>query len=392
MRRFLIGLGGGFLVGYTAFRIREAFLDRRSPYPQLPADAGAYGRLQRQLMLAGIVRSLAALGVVAYGIGPALEPSVEDHARARRIARLALGLILSSLADLPVDYVEGFVVERRYGLSKQSARDWLVEQLKAGGVSLLIALPLLEILASAIERAPRTWPALATAATFPLLVLANVVAPNYIAPLFNRFEPLDGPLERRLRSLAARYGAGDARILRVDMSRQTEKANAYVTGLFGSHRIVVGDTLIARFPESAVEFVVAHELGHYASGDVWRSVFAGTAAASVILFGAQALAARGPRALSSATGLARLLFFASALGMLAGPLLAAFSRERERAADRFALAATGDARAGIAAFTQLSEQNMAEAEQPRWMELLFSSHPSLRRRIDALESSATSSS
>jgi STE24 endopeptidase len=392
VRRFLIGLGGGFLVGYTAFRIREAFLDRRSPYPQLPADAGAYGRLQRQLMLAGIVRSLAALGVVAYGIGPALEPSVEDHARARRIARLALGLILSSLADLPVDYVEGFVVERRYGLSKQSARDWLVEQLKAGGVSLLIALPLLEILASAIERAPRTWPALATAATFPLLVLANVVAPNYIAPLFNRFEPLDGPLERRLRSLAARYGAGDARILRVDMSRQTEKANAYVTGLFGSHRIVVGDTLIARFPESAVEFVVAHELGHYASGDVWRSVFAGTAAASVILFGAQALAARGPRALSSATGLARLLFFASALGMLAGPLLAAFSRERERAADRFALAATGDARAGIAAFTQLSEQNMAEAEQPRWMELLFSSHPSLRRRIDALESSATSSS
>jgi STE24 endopeptidase len=392
VRRFLIGLAGGFLVGYTAVRGREAFLDRRSPYPQLPADAGAYGRLRRKLMLAGMVRSLAALGVVAYGIGPALEPSVEDHARARRIARLALGLILSSLADLPVDYVEGFVVERRYGLSKQSARDWLVEQLKAGGVSLLIALPLLEILASAIERAPRTWPALATAATFPLLVLANVVAPNYIAPLFNRFEPLDGPLERRLRSLAARYGAGDARILRVDMSRQTEKANAYVTGLFGSHRIVVGDTLIARFPESAVEFVVAHELGHYASGDVWRSVFAGTAAASVILFGAQALAARGPRALSSATGLARLLFFASALGMLAGPLLAAFSRERERAADRFALAATGDARAGIAAFAQLSEQNMAEAEQPRWMELLFSSHPSLRRRIDALESSATSSS
>jgi Zn-dependent protease with chaperone function len=77
--------------------------------------------------------------------------------------------------------------------------------------------------------------------------------------------------------------------------------------------------------------------------------------------------------------------------MAAGPVLAAFSRARERAADRFALEATGDARAGIAAFTQLREQNLAEAEQPRWMELLFSSHPSLRRRIDALESYATSS-
>jgi STE24 endopeptidase len=391
VRRFLIGFAGGFLVGYTAWRTREALLDRRSPYPPLPADAGAYGRLRRQLMLAGMVRSLATLGLVAHGIGPALEPPLEDHRRARRIARIALGLILSSLVDLPVDYVEGFVLERRYGLSKQSAGDWFVEQLKAGGVSLVIALPLLEILASAIERAPRAWPALATVATFPLLVIANVVAPNYIAPLFNRFEPLDGTLERRLRSLAARYGAGDAQILRVDMSRQTEKANAYVTGLFGSHRIVVGDTLISRFPESAVEFVVAHELGHYASGDVWRSVFAGTAAASVILFGAQALADRGTRSLSSATGIARLLFFASALGMAAGPVLAAFSRARERAADRFALEATGDARAGIAAFTQLREQNLAEAEQPRWMELLFSSHPSLRRRIDALESYATSS-
>jgi STE24 endopeptidase len=391
VRRFLIGLAGGFLGGYTAWRCREALLDRRSRSPQLPSDAAAYGRLRRQLMLAGMFRSLVTLGIVAFAIGPALEPAVEDHPRARRVARIALGLALSSAADLPVDYIENFVLERRYGLSKQSGGDWFAEQLKAGGISLVIALPLLELLARAIERAPRSWPALATAATFPLLIVANVVAPNYIAPLFNRFEPLDGTLERRLRSLAARYGAGDAQILRVDMSRQTEKANAYVTGLFGSHRIVVGDTLISRFPEPAVEFVVAHELGHYASGDVWRSVFAGTAAAGVILFGAQAFAERGTRSLSSATGLARLLFFASGLGMAAGPLLAGFSRGRERAADRFALEATGDARAGIAAFTQLREQNMAEAEQPRWMELLFSSHPSLRRRIDALESSAASS-
>lgn len=133
---------------------------------------------------------------------------------------------------------------------------------------------------------------------------------------------------------------------------------------------------------------MAHELGHYVSGDVWRSVFVGTSAAGALFFGAQALADRGARPLSSATGLARLLFVATALGMLAGPPLAAFSRWRERAADRFALEATSDADAGIAAFTQLREQNMAEDEQPRWMELLFSSHPSLRRRIATLKNYA----
>ncbi len=377
-------------MGYTAWRGYEAVRDRFSPYSNLQADAKAYGHLRRQLMLAGMLRSLATLGVVAYGLGPALEPPVEDHPRPRRIARIAAGLALSSLVDLPTDYVESFVLERRYGLSKQSGRDWLLDQLKSAGVSLAVGLPLLEILASAIERAPRTWPAYATVAAFPLLLLANVVAPNYIAPLFNRFEPLDGELEKRLRSLAARYGVGNALILRVDMSRQTEKANAYVTGLFGAHRIVIGDTLIKRFPEASAEFVVAHELGHYVSGDVWRSVFAGTAAAAGVLFGAQAFADRGVRSLSSATGIARLLFVASALGMAAGPLLAAFSRSREQAADRFAFEATNDAGAGIAAFVQLREQNLVEDEQPRWMELLFSSHPSLRRRIAELESHAAS--
>jgi Zn-dependent protease with chaperone function len=389
VRRFLIGLAGGFVLGYAARRGYEVLRDRRSPAPQLPADAPAYGRLRRQLMLAGMARSLATLGVLAYGLGPALEPPVENHVRLRRLARLSAGLALTTLVELPSEYVESYLLERRYGLSKQSAGDWALDQLKAFGVSLAVAVPLLELLASAIERAPRSWPAYATAGAFPLLLLANVVAPNYIAPMFNDFEPVDGSLERRLRALAARYRAGDAQILRVDMSRQTEKANAYVTGLFGSHRIVIGDTLISRFPEPAVEFVVAHELGHYVSGDVWRSVVLGTGAAGAIFFGTQALADRGVRPLSSATGIARLLFVASILGMAAGPLLAAFSRARERAADRFALEATSDASAGIAAFNQLREQNLAEEEQPRWMELLFSSHPSLRRRIESLENYAT---
>jgi Zn-dependent protease with chaperone function len=243
---------------------------------------------------------------------------------------------------------------------------------------------LLEGLASAIERFPKSWPYLATAAAFPLLVLANVIAPNLIAPLFNTFKALDGPLEERLRTLAARYGAGDATILRVDMSRQTEKANAYVTGLFGSKRIVVGDTLLEHFAEPEIEFVVAHELGHFVSRDVWRGVGMGTAAAAAIFVGARLIAERGS-SLASAAGLGRLFFAASLLGLAVGPPMAAFMRSREAAADRFALAATRDAQAGIDAFVRLRTRNLAEEEQPRWMELLFSSHPSLRSRIADLE-------
>ena len=104
----------------------------------------------------------------------------------------------------------------------------------------------------------------------PLFVLANLIVPVYILPLFNKFEPLTGPLEVRLRALATRFGVGDAEILRMDMSRQTKKANAFVAGIGSTHRIVLGDTLIDKFEPDEIEFVVAHELGHYVTRDTWR--------------------------------------------------------------------------------------------------------------------------
>jgi STE24 endopeptidase len=163
-----------------------------------------------------------------------------------------------------------------------------------------------------------------------------------------------------------------------------------VTGLFGSKRIVIGDTLLDHFESRETLFVVAHELGHYVYGDVWRGVGLGTLAAGGIFFGGRAIASRGDETLANTAGLARLFFAMSLLGTLAGPVLSAFSRGRERAADRFAIEATSDAPAGAAAFTRLRERNHAEEEQPRWMELLFATHPSLRSRIERLETAGAS--
>jgi STE24 endopeptidase len=386
MRSLLIGLAGGLGLGYIALRAAQTARDLREPFPPRPQDPKAYGRLHRRLMLTGIVRSVADLGFAAYGpLGSAAAPhNGAPESRRRRVALFGAGLAASALLDLPVAYVEGHVTERRFGMTKQTSRSWALDQAKALGVSLALGVPLLELLATTIERIPRLWPLVVTAGAFPLLVFANVIVPNLIMPLFNKFEPLEGPLADRLRALAARFGAGDANILRVNMSKQTEKANAYVTGLFGSKRIVVADTLLDHFTEREIEFVVAHELGHYVSSDVWRFVGVGTAAAGTIFVGASLIAGRSDVPPASATGLGRLMFVASILGVVVGPAIAAYSRSRERAADRFALAATKDAQGGIDAFTRLRDRNLAEEEPPRWMELLFSSHPSLRSRISAL--------
>jgi Zn-dependent protease with chaperone function len=393
MRRFLIGLAGGAALGYAWIRTREALAERREPGAVAAADPKAYGALRRALMLTGIARSLATLGFAAYAVGPLLETSADaPEPRARRLALLALGFAGSALLELPAEYVEGIALERRYGLSKQTDAAWLLDYGKSTAVTMAIGLPLIELLAFAVNRAPRTWPYLATAGSFPLLVLGSVVAPTFIAPLFNKFDPIEGAFADDIRTLAGRFGAGDATLLRVDMSRQTEKANAYVTGLFGTKRIVIGDTLLDRFEPRETLFVVAHELGHYVQGDVWRAVALGVVASAFVFFGSRSMSERPGHELGSAAGLARLFFAMSLLGTLAGPLTSAFSRSRERAADDFALEATHDAAAGAAAFRRLRESNLAEDEQPRWMELLFSSHPSLGSRIRHLETAPTTRS
>ncbi len=380
MKRIVIGLCAGFTCGYFAVRLFDAIDDLRRPRPAIEPDPAAYGRLGREGMLAGIVRGVALSTWLTFDVIPRIE---ERPSRAKRIALVAGGLALDALLSLPADYSEDFVVERRYGLSDQTAGAWLAERLKSSAVSTAIAVPLIELLCALIGRAPKSWPLFATLGAVPLLVLANLVAPLYIAPLFNTFEPIEGDLERRLRALAARYGVGDADILRVDMSKQTRKANAYVTGLFNTHRIVVGDTLMSNFAPNETEFVVAHELGHYVSRDTWRFVAIGTVAAGVLFAGSKKLA-QGNAPLTSVTGLSRLMLAGTAISLALTPALAAYSRSRERAADRFALAATGDAQGGASAFARLRDQNLAEDEPPKWMELLFSSHPPIRSRIEAL--------
>jgi Zn-dependent protease with chaperone function len=390
MRRFLIGLASGAVLGYAYIRVREARAELAAPALQLEPDPKAYGSLRRGLMLAGMARSLATLATAAYALGPLVEvPSGRREAPLRRMALAAAFMLGSALLDLPADYVEGLAFERRYGLTKQTDREWLDERVKGLGITLAVSLPLLEALALVVEKLPRSWPFVATVGSFPLLVIANVVVPTFIAPLFNKFTPIEGDFAERLRTLAERFGAGDATLLRVDMSRQTEKANAYVTGLLGTKRIVIGDTLLDRFEPDETMFVVAHELGHYVKGDVWRGVGLGVIAAGFVFFGSRSLAERPGRPLASTSGLARLFFAMSMLGALAGPPLSAFSRARERAADRFALEATKDGASGAAAFTRLRERNLAEDEQPKWMEVLFASHPSLRSRIERLRKAAS---
>jgi STE24 endopeptidase len=392
IRHALLGIGSGIVAGYAVLRTIQAVREWRTPSPLLQQNAAAYAGIRRKLQVAETAR--ATIGFLTFAYCPLARTLDRATVAAPVWLRPALFFtplsLAAAVADLPASFVTEYTLERRFGLSEQNRRDWLGEYAKSSLLSAALSAFLATLLGAAVRRAPRRWPWLAGLGTLPLFIASNVIVPLYVMPLFNKFEPLTGSLEARLRRLAARFGVGNAAILRMDMSRQTRKANAFVTGIGRTHRIVLGDTLIESFSEDETEFVVAHELGHYVNKDTWRLIGLGEMLAVTLFFVANAAASKREREELRDRPILISRMYATMLvaTQILRPMLFAFSRSREWAADRFALAATRDAQAGAAAFRRLRDQNLADEDPPGWYEFFFASHPSLRARIGALEERA----
>jgi STE24 endopeptidase len=387
LARFALGAAAGLTIGYIAVRTTEALADRATPAPPKERDPKRYGDTRRLLMVIGLARSAATGAVWAFGLSDGFERALKWVPTPLRLPFfVGLMTVLEAARDWPVDYIEEYQLERIFGNSERTTEAWAGDRIKGtiigGGVGMVLA----GIGGSLMRRAPKRWPWIAIAGLPALMAFANVVAPTFIMPLFNKYVPLEGPLEQRIRELAGRYGVGGATILRFDMSRQTKKANAFVTGVFGTERIAIADTLLDEFAEDETLFVVAHELGHYVKRDPWVMIALGTGLMALpLLLGNRTVRRTTGRDVGDVATAMRLAFYLSMSQLPAMPIANAFSRMIERRADRFALAATGNPASGARAFRRLRDQNLAEDEGPKWSELLFSSHPSLGSRIAALE-------
>jgi len=195
------------------------------------------------------------------------------------------------------------------------------------------------------------------------------VAPIWIAPLFNKFGPMqDKPLGADVLATASRAGVEGARVFQVDKSVDTEKVNAYVTGIGNTKRIVLWDTLLRRLSPRQIRFVVGHELGHYVLGHVWLNIVISSALTVAGLYGvhrtADGLLATfrdrfGFDRISDVASMPLLMLLLSLFAMVITPAMLALSRHHERAADKFGLDLLRDNHAAATAFVALQEQNLA---------------------------------
>lgn len=305
---------------------------------------------------------------------------------------LLLLLTISKVLGIGLDFY-GFRLERRYKLSNQKFRSWLGDELKGFLLGLVMAGIVVELLYFTMRQWPQNWWLLAWAAFMVLFVVLAQLAPVVLFPIFYKFEPLeDEELRRRLVVLSERAGTRVRGVYRWRLSEKSKKANAALTGLGLTRRIILADTLLDNYTPDEIEAVLAHELGHHFHRHILKSIFV---QAGITLFGFWAANWTLHYAvdhhlfefvqISDFADLPLLALVATVLSFLLMPALNAYSRYNERQADQYAFESIASVDPFVSSMNKLADQNLAERTPSRWVEVLFHSHPSISRRLVAAE-------
>ena len=308
------------------------------------------------------------------------------------VVTLVLLSVLLFLVQLPLSYYAGYLREHAYGLSTQQPSKWAGDEVKGLLVGLVVGALVIWVPYLLLARSPTRWWLWTGALTLPFFTLVLLLSPVFIAPLFNKFGPMkDKALEAEVLAVAARAGVDGARVYEVNKSVDTEKVNAYVTGVGNTKRIVLWDTSLARLSPRQTRFVVGHELGHYVLGHVWINILVSSALTLLGLYGVHRTADLllgkfggrfGFSQLSDPASMPLLMLLLSLFSFVISPAVLALSRHHEHEADRFGLELTHDNHAGATAFVALQRQNLANPRPGLLYEIFRASHPPIGERVD----------
>ncbi|RYF07018.1 MAG: M48 family peptidase [Comamonadaceae bacterium] len=316
----------------------------------------------------------------------------------QQLALLAAFALISGLIDLPGTLYQTFVIEQRFGFNQMTLRLWLADLAKSTLMGAAIGLPIAALILWLMGAAGPLWWLWAWGAWMGFNLLLMVIYPLFIAPLFNKFQPLaDEDLKARVTALMKRCGFASKGLFVMDGSRRSAHANAYFTGFGAAKRVVFYDTLLKQLTPEEVEAVLAHELGHFKHRHIVKrivSLFALSLAGFALLgwLSTQGwfytglgvipnLALDGVPGAAPNDALALLLFLLAApvATFFVSPLFAQLSRRHEFEADAFAVAQTSG-RDLATALLKLYEDNASTlTPDPTYVKFYYSHPPATER-------------
>ncbi|HTT36257.1 MAG TPA: M48 family metallopeptidase [Burkholderiales bacterium] len=311
---------------------------------------------------------------------------------------LALFVIVTSVVDLPFSWYRTFGIEARFGFNKMTLATWALDLAKSAAVGVALGLPLALAVLWLMAKMGTWWWLYVWIVWVGFSVFMLAVYPSLIAPLFNKFSPMqEGTLKSRIERLLAKCGFRSSGLFVMDGSRRSTHGNAYFTGFGKTKRIVFFDTLVSRLSEDEIEAVLAHELGHFKLHHVIRRMiwtFAVSLAflALLGLLKERAWFYHGLGVSFPATNAMALVLFALVVPVftfLLHPLVAMYSRRHEFEADRYA-ARYSSARELISALVKLYKDNASTLTPDPLHSAFYDSHPPASVRVARLQSLAAS--
>ncbi len=359
-------------------------------------EARRYNRIRRWLEIADFVLGLVLL-VVLLETGwsgslrdLAYRAAFQNYTLAVFLYLLML-MVVGKLLGLGLDFY-GFRLEHRFQLSNQRLRAWGWDQIKAFLVGVVLAAIVTELLYFIIREVPQHWWLITWAVFLGLFVLLAQLAPVILFPIFYKFAPLQNEeLKSRLVRLSEQAGTRVRGVYQWKLSEKSKKANAALTGLGTTRRIILADTLLENYSPDEIEAVLAHELGHQVHRHILKSIAVQAAITFVGFWTANEALQYAIDHSNRFTGLADfanlplLALVSTVLSLLVLPALNAYSRYNERQADRYAFRSIVSVEPFISAMNKLADQNLAERTPSRFVEWFFHSHPATSRRVAAAE-------
>jgi STE24 endopeptidase len=312
-----------------------------------------------------------------------------------QIGLLVAFAVISGLIDLPFDYYKQFVLEAKFGFNKMTLRLFITDLVKGALIGALIGLPLVWVIMALMEKSGDLWWLYAWMVWSGFQLLMLVLYPTVIAPLFNKFTPLqDDSLRARIEGLMKRVGFASQGLFVMDGSKRSAHGNAYFSGFGAAKRIVFFDTLLARLAPHEIEAVLAHELGHFKLKHIVKriAVMFAISLGFLALLGylkTQSWFYTGlgvePMLLANNDAMALILFMLTlpVFTFLFSPLASITSRKHEFEADAFAAKYT-DAQDLVSALVKLYEDNASTLTPDPIHSAFYDSHPPASVRIHQL--------